>query len=304
MLAPNAIQANKIGSFEKDLESRAAQKDADSAEWSELRHYLGRLHSYRQASEIIVAAATTWADLFKNPRVDYIHSAPQKRIPAPSSSNLSEIISIALPEYEASDFESDITELQIYELEDIIQKQLRSRRIRTMVHGEVHLHNYLIQKGKTSSADFWGGSMFIATSKPICSLCHYYFKSPTNKFQVQTSHMNLYPKWRLPDVYDDEGAEAKGRYEELLQDIIEQMQHDTVQMLKHKVSRGKTNDSRTDSHSRVSTRISYLEAELRNLRSISMTERQETSLGLPSPPSEASESWIDTGNEDFHAITK
>jgi hypothetical protein len=216
---------------------------------------------------------------------------------------LSEIIPIAFPEHDASDFASDIAELQIFELDDIIQKQVHNRRIKSMVHAEVHLHNHLIQKGKTSSADFWNCSMFIATSKPTCRLCQYYFDSPTNNFQVQTSHLNIYPKFRLPDIYDDQDAEAKEHYEEVLQDIIDQMQHDTLQMLKQKVPKGKTNDSRTDSHSRVSTRISYFGAGPSNLGSIPMTERQATSSGLHAvtPPPEDDEPWDDMGNEGYHA---
>ncbi|KAL6897627.1 hypothetical protein GGI43DRAFT_97920 [Trichoderma evansii] len=297
-----AIQVCKTGSFEKTLQIRAAEKNADSEDWCKLRHYLGRLLSYRQASEIIVAAATTWPDLFKSYRVDYIPSAHQKRVPTPNTSDLSEIIPTALPGHEASDFASDIDVLKIHDLDNIIYEQLQHGRMRTMVHCEVHLHDYLVQKGKISSADFWNGTMFIATSKPPCRLCHYYFNSPTIDFQVQTSHMNLYPKWRLPDIPDVQGAEAKECYEELLQDIIEQMRHDMIQMLKQKEHKGKTNDSRTDSHSRVSTRISYLGDGLGNISGALIAERPATNHRLPSPPfEEDDESYCDVGDTIGHA---
>jgi hypothetical protein len=273
------------------------QKNTDAADWCTLRHYLGRLHSYRQASEIIANAATTWPDLFKNHRVNYIDSAFQKRIPTPKLSNLNDIIPIALPGHEASDFESDITELRIHDLDNIIHKQLKSWKTKTMVHCEVHLHNHLVQKGKTSSTDFWSGAMFIATSKPTCRLCYLYFNSPTNEFQVQTTHMNLYPKWRFPDIYEDQGAEAKDCYEELLQDLIEQFQQDLILMLKLKEPKGKTHDSRTDSYSRVSTRVSGLGDGLRNIVS---AERQARFHGLSNPSSEDGE-WRDLAEEVFHA---
>ncbi|UKZ52914.1 hypothetical protein TrVGV298_006700 [Trichoderma virens] len=139
-----AIQANKTGVFEKVLQSRTVEKDANSADnWCKLRHYLGRLHSYRQASEIIVAAATTWPDLFESPRIDFIRSAQKKHIPTPKTSNLSQIIPIALPEHEFRDFESDIAELRIYDLDEIINKQLQNRRIKTMIHGSNISHEPL-----------------------------------------------------------------------------------------------------------------------------------------------------------------
>ncbi|KAH8130406.1 hypothetical protein FP744_10009292 [Trichoderma asperellum] len=291
-----AIQACKTGSFEKILQSRAVEKNADSEDWCRLRHYLGRLHSYRQASEIIVAAATSWPDLFKNHRVDYVPSAHTKYIPTPNSSSFSEIIPIALPGHKASDFESDIAQLEVHGLDNIFQEQLQKRRLKTMVHGEVNLHNHLVQKGKINSTDFWSGAMFIATSKPTCRLCYYYFDNSTNDFQVQTSHMNVYPKWRFPDIYEDQGPETKEGYEELLQDLIVQMEHDMIQMLKRKEPRGKTNDSRTDSHSRVSTRVSSLGDGLRNIPSELAEERQAANRRLPSPPFEDDESFSDLGD--------
>jgi hypothetical protein len=294
-----AIQACKIGSFEKILQKRAVEKSTDAEDWCTLRHYLGRLHSYRQASDIIVNAATTWPDLFKNHRVDSIDSALKKYIPTPKLADLNKIIPIALPGHEASDFESDITELRNYELDNIIHKQLQSWKIRTMVHCEVHLHNHLIQKGKASSTDFWSGAMFIATSKPTCSLCHLYFNSPTNEFQVQTSHMNLYPRWRLPDIYEDQGTEAKDYYEDLLQDLIEQSQQDLILMLNQKEPKGATHDSRTDSHSRVSTRApSSGEGFIPRVLS---AERQTRFVGLSSPSPEDPE-WREDLESGYHAM--
>lgn len=298
-----AIQVYKTGSFEKTLQSRAVEKNTDATEWCSLRHYLGRLHSYRQASEIIVAAATTWPDLFKNHRVDYIDSACKKRIPTPKLSDLSKIIPIALPEHEESDFESDIAELRIHDLDDEIKNQFKSWKTKAMVHCEVHLHNHLVQKGKTSSTNFWSSTMFIATSKPTCSLCHLYFNSPTNDFQVQTSHMNLYSRWRLPDIYEDQGAEAKECHEELLQELIEQMQHDLIKMLKQKVPKGKTHDSRTDTHSGVSTRATFLGDGLRNMSS-AFAERHARIHGLSGPSSEDGEEegeWDGLEDDVIHA---
>lgn len=277
------------------------EKDGDTEEWCTLRHYLGRLHSYRQASDIIVNAATTWPELFKNHRVDYISSAFKKRIPTPKLSNLNEIIPKALPGHGALDFDSDITELKNHGLDNLIHKQLQSWKIKTMVHCEVHLHNHLIEKGKTSSSDFWSGAMFIATSKPSCRLCHLYFKSPANEFQIQTSHMNLYPRWRLPDIYEDQGAEAQDCHEELLQDLIEQLQQDLILLLKQKEPKGKTHDSRTDSHSRVSTRVSYSGDALRDTSHTLLPERQTRYGGSSSPSSEDGEWGEDFAQDIGHA---
>jgi hypothetical protein len=95
------------------------------------------------------------------------------------------------------------------------------------------------------ATSYWRNSMFIATSKPPCRLCHYYFEDPDNYFQVQSSHMNVYPRWRLPDLPagQDEVASAQG---EVFEDISYQIQHDTLQLMREQVPQGKYHDSRTN----------------------------------------------------------
>lgn len=162
--------------------------------------------------------------------------------------DLSKILSIAFPDLDPAEYESDITELKKHGLEETMREKLRGGVMKAMVHGEINLHDHLVQHGKTRASDFWNGSMFIASSKPTCRLCHYYFDSPGNDFRVQSTHMNLYPKWRLPDVYEDQGERAQRDREEMMEDIIEQMHDDTLRTLKEKLPDFRRNDSRTDSH--------------------------------------------------------
>lgn len=88
--------------------------------------------------------------------------------------------------------------------------------------------------------------MFIATSKPPCRLCYYYFEEAVHDFQVQPPHMNLYSKWRLPDVEAGDDA-ATDYHAELIEDIFERMQEDTLKILQNKFPQWKRNDSRTES---------------------------------------------------------
>lgn len=253
-----AIHASQHNPFEKFVESRVRDTEANNTEsWCELRHYLGRLHSYRQASEVITTMLDKWPDLFSSPKISYILPAPPKRIPVPRSALLSDIIPIALPGYTIFDIESDIAELEGYGLHEEIREQLEQRTIMTLIHGEIQLHDHLVRQGKTKTSDFWSNSMFVATSKPTCRLCYYYFNCPTNDFHIQTTHMNIYPKWRLPDIYEHQGEEAKEQCEEVLQYIIEQMRHDLLETFREKFWKGKRNDSRTDSY-RPSTRATSL----------------------------------------------
>jgi hypothetical protein len=220
-----------------------------SYHWHQLRHYLGRLHSLRQASEAIVQAFKEWPKLFKDFTVNYISSSRPRKFGHPRALNVppKEIIKAAFPGYDTSHYESDIEELREHGLHEQIQKQEQEFPSKTQVHGEVNLHNHLMTAGKTRTCDLWEGVMFIATSKPPCRLCYYYFQDGDNDFQVQPSHMNLYPKWQLPNIVDPNDDASIEHRTELIEDILEHMREDTLRILQKKFPQWKRNDSRTDS---------------------------------------------------------
>lgn len=245
-----AIQKSKDDKIDNILDKYIGNTEPErSYHWYQLRHHLGRLHSLRQASEAIVQAFKEWPKLFKDFTVNYISSSRLRKFSHPRALHAPpmEIIKAAFPGYDTSHYDSDIEELREHGLYAQIQKQEQEFPWKTQVHCEVNLQNHLMKTGKTRSCDLWEGVMFIATSKPPCRLCYYYFQHGDNDFQVQPSHMNLYPKWRLPDVADlkdDASIEHRG---ELIDDILEHMQEDTLKILQKKFPQWKRNDSRTDS---------------------------------------------------------
>lgn len=220
-----------------------------SYHWCQLRHHLGRLHSLRQASQAIVQGFKKWPKLFKHFTVSFIASTRPRRLKDPRELHLSpmEIIKAAFPGYETSYYDSDIEELCEYGLYAHIQQQGQEFPSRSQVHCEVNLHSHLVRNGKTRSCDFWEGVRFIATSKPPCRLCNYYFQDDDHDFQVQPSHMNLYPKWQLPDVVDPRHGVSSEHHGVLMEDILEHLQEDTLKILRTKFPQWKRNDSRTDS---------------------------------------------------------
>ncbi|KAF4336731.1 hypothetical protein FBEOM_9399 [Fusarium beomiforme] len=245
-----AIQRSKEDKIDNLLDKYIGNAEPELAyHWYQLRHHLGRLLSLRQASAAIVQAFKEWPKLFKGFTVSYINSSRPQRFSRPQAllTPPMEIIEAAFPEYDTSYYNNDIQELCQHGLYARIQKQEQEFPLKTLVHCEANLHNHLIKTGKTRSCDLWEGVMFIATSKPPCRLCYYYFQHGDNDFQVQPSHMNLYPKWRLPDVADlNNEASIEDRCE-LIDDIMEHMQEDTLKILQNKFPEWKRNDSRTDS---------------------------------------------------------
>ncbi|KAM0543165.1 hypothetical protein ACHAPJ_012463 [Fusarium lateritium] len=245
-----AIHHSKAGKIEDIFAKYIDDTDPDTSyHWYQLRHHLGRLHSLRQASEAIAKASKDWPLLFKDFTVNYISSFRPRKLAHSRTLHAEprEIITLAFPEYETSHYESDIAELRNHGLYEQIRKQEQEFPSKTQVHCEVNLHDHLMKTGKTRACDLWDGVMFIATSKPPCRLCYYYFQDGDNDFQVQPSHMNLYPKWQLPDVVDLNDRESIRNRDEVIEDILEHMQEDTLKILQNKFPQWKRNDSRTDS---------------------------------------------------------
>ncbi|KAM0331511.1 hypothetical protein ACHAQA_003188 [Verticillium albo-atrum] len=167
---------------------------------------------------------------------------------------------------DSEEYMEHIQTLQQHNLDRNIQRRLQKKTIQQLVHCEVNLEDFLVRGKTTKPSDYWENSMFIATSKPPCRLCYYYFNDPDNNFQVQSSHMNVYEKWRLPDVYKEQGQETIDRREELLEDLIEQLQTDTLHAVKEKITQGKRNDSRTDTRTGRTTVLEHDHGERSDTR--------------------------------------
>ncbi len=60
--------------------------------------------------------------------------------------------------------------------------------------------------------------------------------------------MNIYPKWRLPDIQDTQDNGAVERYNNLVEHLISELQDDTERILREKCSTWKRNDSRTNTY--------------------------------------------------------
>ncbi|KAF4996128.1 hypothetical protein FGRMN_4678 [Fusarium graminum] len=245
-----AIQKGKDDKIDNMFDKHISNPDSEvSYHWYQLRHHLGRLHSLRQASEAIVQAFKEWPKLFKDFTVTYIPSTRPRKFNHSRELHTPpmKIIKAAFPEYDTSYYDNDLNELREHGLDDQILKQEQEFPSKTQVHCEVNLHNHLEKSGKTRSCDLWEGVKFIATSKPPCRLCYYYFQDGDHDFQVQPSHMNLYPKWQLPDVVDLKNDESIEDHKQLMEDILEHLQEDTLKVLRKKFPQWKRNDSRTDS---------------------------------------------------------
>ncbi|KAF1734912.1 hypothetical protein CRV24_003830 [Beauveria bassiana] len=257
----NIIQDAKAKGLSRILDTRA-NVPSNHRNWSQLRHLFGRLHSYRQAADTIIAASVRRPDLLTNFTIQFVSSAAPARSLVPRGMRLRQLLCDAFPEgFVAPGCAEDLAELEHRGLHEVLAALQHRNRTKTTVHCEVLLHGYLHDQGRVSPPQFLDGACFIATSKPPCKLCHVYFSATAlninnnhnngqRPFRVRAPHLNMYARWRLPDmdVADDNDTAAVEDRNDVLEDMVEQMQSDTVALLRDKRATWRRNDSRTDTH--------------------------------------------------------
>ncbi|KAG4266900.1 hypothetical protein FPRO04_13015 [Fusarium proliferatum] len=220
-----------------------------SGPWCELKHYLGRWHSYRQAANFIVCAAAAWPLLFQDFKITSLPSSTRISKPIVQS-DLTAVAIVqhmeAFEKVKMPELMQDAEDLRRMGLDKAIQIQLLKRTFRPIVHAEVLIHHYLTKNGITRPNRFWRQWQYIGASKPTCRLCHYYFSSHSqSQIQVRPSHLNLYPNWRLPEISDEDDAEAREAHRKLLKSIAEKVRNDAKRTLQQRTTKSKQHDSNT-----------------------------------------------------------
>lgn len=227
-------------------ENGAAPK---SNPWHELRHCFGRLLSYRKAAETIFASSVRWPDLFRHFEVYYFPSSRRMASPLPRSGITAESIvrNMVLEHEDLAPLLEKANKLQIIGLDASIRGLLANKDFRTIVHAEVLVHNELLRYGITHPRQYWKAMKYIGTSKPTCRLCYNYFNAHSDEVQTRASHLNLYPNWRLPDIFNDKGIVTIAGQHELLETMTDFARKGAKRILQEKCPVGKNHDSNTSS---------------------------------------------------------
>lgn len=231
---------------------RYQSRDSDVANsrcWHELRHYLGRLLSYRQAAEVLLGAFDRWPLLFTDFEVATIPSSMRSKRPLPRSDLTAEeiIVNMAHDAEETELYLRQANDLQLMGLDDRIQMQVNRKIFRPVVHAEVALHTYLLRIGVDHPSKYWNDYKYIGCSKPTCRLCSYYFFAHRDKVAVRDVHDNLYATWQFPPTPKAEGRMGREASQELLGIMTVLVCNDAKRSLDERRPRGRQHDSNTHS---------------------------------------------------------
>lgn len=238
------IDDNQRLSLGDSISEQAREGQMNSSKpWLELRHFLGRLHSYHLAVETMLRARRFWDRLWDDIKVTVIPSATA--IPHPlyqKGPNADNILGrLTSDKGLLETYRSRAAVLQEFGLDERILAECNSSSQTHRVHAEVLVLDYVLGYLRdTEDAQFYNGWRYIGSSKPTCRLCNYYFMTHSSGIQVRESHNNLYPHWRAPDVFDDN---AMKKTESHLQAVLEKTRADAIRSLMSQTSQGRRYDS-------------------------------------------------------------
>ncbi|OTA00173.1 hypothetical protein A9Z42_0056060 [Trichoderma parareesei] len=239
-------QRQKLGD---SISEQARDGEIDSKkDWIDLRHSVGRLHSYYLAVKTIVRASRLWKRLCHDFKVTVIPSAPVHPHPLCLKRPVAhEILGrMSSDEGKIATYRSLAAELQPLGLDLNILNECNDLSQTHMVHAEILVLDYVLKyMQENDDAKFWNNWRYIGSSKPTCRLCNYYFTAHTSGVQVRESHNNLYPHWRAPDVFDEAAMKAT---EKLLDAVIKRTRADAVRSLESQRLQGRRFDSNSFSY--------------------------------------------------------
>ena len=222
-----------------------------------MKHVADRLAAYGDAVEAFFEAKEAWPALFHEFEVLFLPSAPTTTLAlsqSPKARKSHAIVGKTASGDELLRLRNYVTELQLkYDIDKQISREWPDKGTLFIVHAEVRLHRWLeTSEGGTYPERFFEGFKYIGSSKPTCRLCHYYFELHGTDVQVRDSHRNLYPRWRMHDVFPNDGLSVNGKdpiRERMLlvYKIKERVASDIKQILNDKLADRRDNDS-TDKH--------------------------------------------------------
>lgn len=237
------IHLNQRLNFGDSISEQAREGQMDSSmPWLELRHFVGRLHSYHLAVETMLRARRLWDRLWHDIKVTVIPSAAV--IPHPlhkKRPNAHEIIGRMTSVEELNEkYRLQAAKLQERGLDENILAECNSSSQTHTVHAEVLVLDFVLGYLRNPDTGFWNSWRYIGSSKPTCRLCNYYFMAHPSGVQVRESHNNLYPHWRAPDVFDENTMKAT---ENILNAVILKTRADALRSLESQTSLGRKYDS-------------------------------------------------------------
>jgi hypothetical protein len=216
--------------------------------WSDLLHTISRILAYLQSTKFLLLAKEKWPSLFQNPLVSFISSSGTINKPFRNNSLTAAGIvgRMTRKEKMIRIFRDFVQTLQAFDLDLRIKSEYEKDSFKPIVHSEILLHNWISNQGGIISSRFFNDWIYIGSSKPTCKLCDYYFQEHPSRVEHRASHGNLYPSWRVPDVFPYQGQESLDARQNMVDRVLQRVRKDAFDIVRRKALPSvKENDSNT-----------------------------------------------------------
>ncbi|KAH7261648.1 hypothetical protein BKA59DRAFT_503 [Fusarium tricinctum] len=229
------------------IRARLARGDdlGSTTYWSDFTHVAGRLQSYKRAADVIFSVSKVWPRLFLDFQVCMIPSSSETPKILKGKPLTAEDISRKITSNQNSllRFQEQLQYLSVHNLDTKIA-ELWHDDPRPIVHAEVLVHSWLENsEGGIRPERFFNRWKFIGSSKPPCKLCSYFFDEHPGDVQVRPSHQNVYFRWRMPDIYEHQGEEARMIRMNVMDRIKTRVGADIARIMSERLSDGRPHDS-------------------------------------------------------------
>lgn len=235
----------------KELATRSHSKYSGSVDpsgnnFTQLRHYIGRISSYMRASKTFVAAADRFPDLFASVEVECLSSPIPAQKPQMDVRRTLDRIAVhllptndkRLPEIQAALESMD----QKFKILKRLNDTYEEAGFRPRVHAELilledfYVHKYL----------FVEGDRYIGCSKPACYCCYLYICAHPGGFAKPPSHSKNYLNWSPPEIDPVGSVDPVIHRRDMLNNMREKMCQDVVrQIQEQRPQRNAHHDSTT-----------------------------------------------------------
>lgn len=159
--------------------------------------------------------------------------------PGKGADNTYEILTRMTPDKEtARYYNAMLEETRSIDIMKNIKDVISKDTFRPVVHAELLILQSLEQDEFVHPSNFFGSWKYIGSSKPTCWLSHYYFQIHKGRFQVRSTHMNLYLNWKAPDVFGRDGDAAIKAREDMMNAMVKPIRQDGHRTLEERIPLG------------------------------------------------------------------
>ena len=199
------------------------QNESAKTHWYYIRHYIGRLSSWRKATRKLARVAAWSPRLLRNFQIQPLQHRDSFIAPlGDRCPTLQQILWEVYPHIDLARMEQALQSISQSRSKHVSKEfldKIRHPRFRPQVHAEIRLAEHFYHCGLT----FVGNDRYIGCSKPSCYCCELYLRHHPGQFKPRPCHGNIWIKWAPPHLLLEKDSFASYHVHEILKFMVERL---------------------------------------------------------------------------------